>query len=111
MPVPWLQIVQLVPSIVDVSRELLKKTKRQPPASIDAAAQLPRDEDAAVLLARIATLEENERRQAELVNQMAEQIAALSRAVTNLHQRSMWLVLAAAGAVAIAIAALAMAAQ
>jgi hypothetical protein len=110
MPVPWLQIVQLVPSIVDVSRELLRKTKRQPPALIDAA-QLPRDEDAAALLARIATLEENERRQAELVNQMAEQIAALSRAVTNLHQRSMWLVLAAAGAVAIAIAALAMAAQ
>ena len=109
MPVPWLQIVQLVPSIVDVSRELLKKTKRQPPASIDAP--LARDEDTAALLARIATLEENERRQAELVNQMAEQIAALSRAVTNLHQRSMWLVLAAAGAVAIAIAALAMAAQ
>lgn len=112
MPVPWLQIVQLVPSIVDVSRELLKKTRRQQPALIDVQPELPRGEDAAaVLLARIATLEENERRQAELVNQMAEQIAALSRAVTNLHQRSMWLVLAAAGGVAIAIAALAMAAQ
>ena len=109
MPVPWLQIVQLVPSIVDVSRELLKKTRRQQPALVDV--ELPRDADAAALLARIATLEENERRQAELVNQMAEQIAALSRAVTNLHQRSMWLVLAAAGAVAIAIAALAIAAQ
>lgn len=110
MPVPWLQIVQLVPSLVDVSRELLKKTRRQPPALIDV--QSPPDADtAAVLLARVATLEENERRQAELVNQMAEQIAALSRAVTNLHQRSMWLVLATAGAVAIAIAALAMAAQ
>ena len=109
MPVPWLQIVQLVPSIVDVSRELLKKTKRQAPASTDAP--LPSDDVAAGLLARIAVLEENERRQAELVNQMAEQLAALSRAVTNLHQRTMWLALAAAGAVAIAIAALAMAAQ
>ena len=29
MPVPWLQIVQLVPSIVDVSRELMKRTKRR----------------------------------------------------------------------------------
>lgn len=110
MPVPWLQIVQLVPSIVDVSRELLKKTKRQPQPALNDT-QLPRAEDAVALLARIAALEENERRQAELVNQMAEQIAALSRAVTSLHQRSMWLVLAAAGAVAIAIAALAMAAQ
>ena len=30
MAVPWLQIVQLVPSIVEVSRELLKRTKRLP---------------------------------------------------------------------------------
>ena len=36
MPVPWLQIVQLVPSILDVSRELMKRTKQAPPA-----AQLP----------------------------------------------------------------------
>lgn len=109
MPVPWLQIVQLVPSIVDVSRELLKKTRRQPPPLADA--QLPRDEGTVALLARVAALEENERRQAELINQMAEQIAVLSRAVTDLHHRSMWLVFAAAGAVAVAIAALAMAAQ
>jgi hypothetical protein len=110
MPVPWLQIVQLVPSIVDVSKELLKRTRRQTPALSDV--EIPRGDDtAAALLARIVALEENERRQAELVNQMAEQVAVLSRAVTNLHQRSMWLVLAAAGAVAVAIAALAMAAQ
>ena len=109
MAVPWLQIVQLVPSIVDVSRELLKRTKRQTPGDEE---DPPRGDDvAAALSARIATLEENERRQAELVNQMAEQVAMLSRAVTNLHQRSMWLMLAAAGAMAIAIAALAMAAQ
>ena len=36
MPVPWLQIVQLVPSILDVSRELMKRTKQAPPS-----AQLP----------------------------------------------------------------------
>lgn len=109
MPVPWLKIVQLVPSIVDVSRELLKRTRRQTPEPAGAVVAL--NADAPALTARVASLEENERRQAELVNQMAEQIAVLTRAVTSLHQRSMWLVLATAVSVAIAIAALAMAAQ
>ena len=83
MAVPWLKIVQLVPSILDVSRELLKRTKRLPAANDDAALPAPVDE----LGPRIAALEENERRQAELVNQMAEQNAALARAVTALHSR------------------------
>jgi Tfp pilus assembly protein FimV len=97
MAVPWLQIVQLVPSILDVSRELLKRSKRPPPQA-EAAPENPAD-----LTSRVASLEENERRQAELVSQMAEQLAALARAVTALHQRVMWLA-------AIAIAALVLAA-
>jgi hypothetical protein len=80
--VPWLQIVRLVPSILDVSRELLKRTKRMPAG--DPAAELPALGDGA-LTARIDALEDNERRQAELVSQMAEQNAALARAVTSLH--------------------------
>jgi uncharacterized membrane protein YcjF (UPF0283 family) len=108
MPVPWLQIVQLVPSIVEVSRELLRKTRRSTPA----AADVPNPQsDEPALSARIAVLEENERRQAELVNQMAEQIAVLTRAVTDLHQRGMWLILGATGAASLAIVALVMASQ
>ena len=109
MPVPWLQIVQLVPSIVEVSRELLRKTRRLTPA----AADVPRlqGDDESALSARIAVLEENERRQAELINQMAEQIAVLTRAVTDLHQRGMWLILGTAAAASLAIVALVMASQ
>ena len=109
MPVPWLQIVQLVPSIVEVSRELLRKTRRSTPA----AADMPRleDGDRSALSARVAVLEENERRQAELINQMAEQIAVLTRAVTDLHQRGLWLILGATGAASLAIVALVMASQ
>ena len=33
MALPWIQIVQLVPSILDVSRELMKRTKQAPPAA------------------------------------------------------------------------------
>jgi hypothetical protein len=86
MPVPWLQIVQLVPSILDVLRELMKRTKQVPPSSQLAA---PGTDDE--LAARVVSLEENERRQAELVAQMAEQLAGVARAVTDLHRRVLWL--------------------
>lgn len=92
MPVPWLQIVRLVPSILDVSRELLKRTKRMPAAN---EAELLTNAAPEELGARIAALEENERRQAELISQMAEQNAALARAVTALHSRYVKLVVAA----------------
>jgi hypothetical protein len=100
MPVPWLQIVQLVPSILDVSRELMKRTKQTPP--VPAVASHSYEE----LAARTASLEENERRQAELVAQMAEQLAGVARAVTDLHKRVLWLTAAAAVAVILAAAAL-----
>jgi hypothetical protein len=86
MPLPWLQIVQLVPSILDVSRELMKRTKQAPPS-----AQLPLSATPDELAARVVSLEENERRQAELVAQMAEQLAGVARAITDLHRRVLWL--------------------
>ena len=102
MPVPCLQIVQLVPSILDVSRELLRKTRTLP-------AQPPLEPGSGneALQARIVRLEENERRQAELINQMAEQIASLSRAVTVLHQRAIWLTAGLSVAIVVAVVAIA----
>ena len=85
MALPWLQIVQLIPSILDVSRELLRKTRR--PTEVAAALT----HDGTAVETRVAQLEENERRQAELVNQMAEQLAALTRLVTVLHSQVKWL--------------------
>jgi hypothetical protein len=106
MAVPWLQIVQLVPSIVEVSRELLKRTnKMAPPAGAAAAAPQSRDE----IVARIGMLEENERRQALLVSQMAEQLAALTKATTILHRRIQWLGGVAIAAAVVAIIALGLA--
>jgi len=104
MAVPWLQIVQLVPSIVDVSRELLRRTKGTPAGPGEGAAGVGRD-----LHARIAALEENERRQAELVNQMAEQMAVLTRAVTSLHKQTVWLTFGLGVAVIVALVAVALA--
>lgn len=101
MAVPWLQIVQLVPSILDVSRELLRKTKAPGPGVAPGPPQTTDD-----LAARVAALVENERRQAELVSQMAEQIAALTKAVTVLHRRLVWLTVGLGVAVIVALVAI-----
>jgi hypothetical protein len=102
MPVPWLQIVQLVPSIVEVSRELLKRTKRLPAQELQASVPQTADE----LAMRVMALEENEQRQAELVSKMAEQMSNLTRAITALHRQVMWLSGISAVAVVAAIIAI-----
>ena len=98
MAVPWLQIVQLVPSLVDVSRELLKKNKPKPEPGVP---QTPSE-----LQARVATLEDNERRQAELVSQMADQLATLTTLVVELRNRLLWVTAGMAIAVVVAVVAL-----
>jgi hypothetical protein len=101
MPVPWAQIFRLMPSILELSHELLKRTRRLP-----ASEALPPDENvaaAAALESRVLGLEENERRQAELVTNMAEQLEQLTTAVTTLHRQ--WRILVA-GQVAIGIIAI-----
>lgn len=106
MPVPWVQIIQWVPPIVELSRDLLQQTKRIAGASPPASGA---DAD---VVARIAALEENERRQAELVNRMAEHQAQLSSAIVALHERARRLtvvIIVAAVAIVIAMGALAIA--
>ncbi len=88
MGVPWLKIVQLAPSIIDVSRELLKLSKKAPTQPPLVANTLESESE---LAQRVVALEQNERRQAELLNQMAQQLDVLSQAVTVLHKRMLWL--------------------
>lgn len=101
MPLPWAQIVRLMPSILELSHELLKRTRRLPSSE----APVPDQDDPAVaaLEVRISRLEDNERNQAELVTNMAEQLEQLTTAVTVLHRQWRILIagLIAAGAVAL----------
>ncbi len=87
MPVPWTQLLRWAPEIITISRELMQRARKTP-----ATTDLVHAEDRSDLTARIAALEENERRQAELVERMAEQQAALARAVLALHARERWLI-------------------
>jgi uncharacterized coiled-coil protein SlyX len=107
MPVPWVQIVRLMPSILEVSRELLKRSRRPPPGEQTARADmLPAS---ATPEARITALEENERRQAELVTTMADQLAQLTTAVTALHVQMRRLVIGQVATAAIAVIAIVLA--
>ncbi len=91
MPVPWIHLVKLAPQIISLSRELLNRARATGTANAPVPATSPDD-----LAARIAALEENERRQAELVDRMAQQQADLSRAVVALHRWQRWLMAAVA---------------
>lgn len=87
MPVPWAKLIVFAPQIIDLSRELLQRARGRP-----AATQLARAEEPVDLAQRLAALEENEQRQAELVERMATQQAQLSQAVVTLHRRQRWLI-------------------
>jgi uncharacterized coiled-coil protein SlyX len=101
MPVPWVQIVQLMPSILEVSRELLKRSRRVAAAPPPVATDAPVND--VTLAARISALEENERRQAELVTNIADQLAQLTAAVTALHRQTRRLMLGQITAVIVAV--------
>lgn len=98
MPVPWVQIVQWVPSILEVSRQLLQEARKRPAATPMTGNELPGE-----LAARIATLEENERRQVELLHQMAEHIGEMTHALTALHKQYRWLLAGQAVLVAVVV--------
>ena len=76
MAIPWFQIVKLVPEIVSVSKQLLHQTQT-----------VRRSGSERALEERVAELEENERKQADLVAQMAQEIAGMIEAGTALQRR------------------------
>jgi hypothetical protein len=74
MAIPWFQIARLVPEIVSVSRELLQQTRNSGAGSV-------KD-----LAARVAQLEHNERKQAELIAKIAHQIAVMAEGAGSLRK-------------------------
>jgi hypothetical protein len=75
MEIPWFQIVKLVPEIVSLSKQLLQQTR-----NAQSSGAKPLEE-------RVAELEVNERNQAELVASMAQQLAAMTDALTALRKQ------------------------
>jgi hypothetical protein len=86
--VPWGKIVTYAPTIIDTAGKLLDSVRSRfgkkvelPPAGNAS------DSSIAALADRIAALESNEVRQAELVSTIAQQLGSLSTALQVLSQR------------------------
>lgn len=75
MAIPWFQIVKLVPEIVSLSKQLLQQTKTAQSSGTKSLEE------------RVAELEVNEQKQAELVASMAQQMAAMTEALTALRKQ------------------------
>jgi hypothetical protein len=76
-----------MPTIIEVSSELLKRTRRSPSKEV-VAPDGTVGTVAPTLENRVALLEENERRAAELDAQMADQLSQITQAVTALHAQN-----------------------
>jgi hypothetical protein len=92
-----------MPSILDVSRELLRRTRKTSPAELPAIGEEGGEDQYG---ARIRALEENERRQAELVTTMADQLSQLTIAASTLHKATRWLIVTQVVTTIVAVVAL-----
>jgi len=100
--VPWGQVIDSAPQIVQGARKLMGRTQPQagPPAAAPAASpaglQDGLREQVAALQQRVAHLEEEQRASAVLIRSLAEQNAQVVRAVDALRGRTRWLSMACA---------------
>lgn len=80
--VPWKQILPYIPSVVETAKDLLRAAKKSGlAATADGGPQAPD------LAERVSQLETNERKQAELVQAMAEQQERLTVSLRILESR------------------------
>ena len=92
--IPWTRIARLAPVVLGLAREILD---RRPPARTGTDPNLS---------ARLAALEETERRQAEALHALAEETAALAEAAEGLRRQVRTLLLVAVVAAILGAAAL-----
>lgn len=86
--VPWGKIIAYGPTIIETAGALLDNVKKRFGKKREAATgSEPADLSVQALADRIAALEANEVRQAELVSNMAEQLGGLADALRVVSQR------------------------
>ena len=92
MPVPWARLALLAPTVLGLARDLLQPRQPQGPPLKD-------------LEARLAAIQDTQRKEAEVMHALAEQTAALADAAAALRRQSRVILgVAIAGAVLAAIA-------
>ena len=102
--VPWGQVIEAAPQIVQGARKLMRRSEHEtaaaPPRPVATSAATGSPDTLAQQLAtleqRVAQLHEEQRASAVLIRSLAEQNAQVVRAVDALRARTRWLGLACA---------------
>ncbi|WP_313076870.1 hypothetical protein [Melaminivora sp.] len=100
--VPWGQVLEATPKIVQSARRLIRREEQGPapatPAAASVARSSPLASDAELLQGQLTALQEqmgrlqeDQRASAVLIRSLAEQNAQLVRAIDALRARSRWL--------------------
>ncbi|WCM92171.1 hypothetical protein M5C99_17685 [Acidovorax sp. NCPPB 2350] len=100
--VPWGEVIEATPQIVQAARRLLGASRRPAEAAPGTPAAPSPEETAAMLLERVQRLEVEQQASAQLIQSLAEQNALLVRTVEALRvqgQRLAW----AGGALALVV--------
>ncbi len=94
--IPWFKLLQAVPPIVRTARELMQSAQKR--SAIEPVN--PEDSD---LFQRLRVLEENEKKQSELVQQMSEQLQVATNTLQIISTRLLAVFLLALFAFLIAV--------
>lgn len=106
--VPWGKIITYGPTIIETAGALLESVKKRFGKKRESASGTePADLSVQALADRIAALEANEVRQAELVSNIAEQLGGLSDALRVVSQRVALALYLSLASVVVAVLALA----
>ncbi len=101
--VPWADVIEATPQILQAARRLMGSTRKGPATDMEAAAAdagggavtMTTADQLAVLRDALVQLQDEQRASAQLIESLAEQNAVLVRAVDALRQRQQRLVWAA----------------
>lgn len=102
--VPWGDVIEATPQILQAAKKLLGKTKAPTTdaeglaaGGADGPSALPADAQITQLRARVAQLEQEQRDSALLIQSLAEQNAQVIRTVEGLRKRTLRLAIALVG--------------
>ena len=104
MALPWTQLIKYLPEVASAAKTVWNHWEGKPKPEIDPTATVERQLDA--VAKRIAALEANEKEQAAIVSQLADQLQGIALGLKETAARQMLALRLAVAALVLAAAAL-----
>ena len=104
MPLPWTQIIKYLPEVASAAKIVWNQWDNKPNPEIDPHASVDRQLEA--VAKRIAALEANEKEQAALVSQIADQLQGIATGLSETAARQATVLRLSVAALVVAIVAL-----